>query len=94
MGGRTHHINVKSFIDLFDTIHLHCTEAEGDAPMEDSGGPYGFAEIMDILNQPDHPEYKDTQNWVRSTFRHPLDFNRINAELKYYNPMPIPVYYG
>ena len=90
----THHIKVKGFIDLFDNVHPHCTEAEGDAPMEDSGGPYNFAEIMDILNQPDHPEYKDTQNWVRSTFWHPLDFNRINAELKYYNPMPIPVYYG
>ena len=62
--------------------------------MEDSGGPNGFAEIMDILNHPDHPEYKDAQNWVSGTFWHPLDFNHINAELKYYNPMPIPVYYG
>ncbi len=52
---------MKGFVDLFDHIHPHCTEAEGDAPMEDSGGPYGFAEIMDILNLPDHPESKDTQ---------------------------------
>ena len=56
--GWIHTIKLKRFIPDCNTPYPHCTEAIGDAPMEDSGGPYGFDEKMKILNDPDHPDRK------------------------------------
>ncbi len=52
-----------------------------------------IAEILEILSQPKHPEYKDLQAWVRSSFWHPLDSDHLSARIRHYNPMPIPVQY-
>lgn len=39
-----HSIKLKRFIDNFNKPYPHCINAVGDAPMEDSGGAYGFFE--------------------------------------------------
>lgn len=39
-------------------------EVQGQAPLEDSGGPYGFQELRKILNDPEHPEHETAKEWV------------------------------
>lgn len=33
-------------------------------PPEDCGGPMGYADMMEIVATPDHPEYEDIMNWL------------------------------
>ena len=91
--GWIHTIKLKRFIPNCTTPYPHCTEAIGDAPMEDSGGPYGFDEKMKILNDPDHPEHEWISEWVRSAWWHPLDFDAINRRIRQEHRRCIPVQY-
>lgn len=91
--GWIHTIKLKRFIPNCNTPYPHCTEAMGDAPMEDSGGPYGFDEKMKILNDPDHPDHEWISDWVRSAWWHPLDFDSINRRIRQEHRRCIPVQY-
>ena len=71
----------------------HCILAVGDAPMEDCGGPEGFAHVMEVLQDKNHPEYREISEWVRSTWWQPLDVNRINRFLKYAHRKRVPIIY-
>lgn len=55
-----------------------CIMAVGNAPMEDCGGPEGFRHIMEVLKDPSHPEFREISEWVRESWWHPLDVERIN----------------
>ena len=91
--GWIHTIKLKRFISNCNTPYPHCTEAIGDAPMEDSGGPYGFEEKMKILNDPDHPKHEWISDWVRSAWWHPLDFDSINRRIRQKHRRCIPAQY-
>ena len=91
--GWIHTVKLKRFIPNCNTPYPHCTEAIGDAPMEDSGGPYGFDEKMKILNDPDHPDHEWISDWVQSAWWHPLDFDSINRKIKQEHRQCIPVQY-
>lgn len=80
--GWIHTITLCREIDDCRTPYPHCIMAIGDAPMEDCGGPDGFAYIMKALNDPTHPEHKEITEWVRSTWWQPLDVQRITAFIK------------
>ena len=91
--GWEHSIKLKRFIDDFDKPYPHCTKATGDAPMEDSGGVYGFFEKMQILDNPEHPEYEWISDWVKSSWWHPVDIELINRRLERAYHECVPVYY-
>lgn len=91
--GWEHSIKLKRFIDGFNEPYPHCTKAVGDAPMEDSGGPYGFFEKMQILDDPKHPEYEWISDWVKSSWWHPVDMDLINRRLEHAHHESVPVYY-
>ena len=91
--GWIHTIKLRRFIPDCTTPYPHCTEAIGDAPMEDSGGAYGFDEKIKILKDPDHPEHEWISDWVRSAWWHPLDFDSINRRIRQKHRRCIPVQY-
>lgn len=37
---------------------------KGQCPPEDCGGPWGYEELIQILNNPDHPEHKSYRDWM------------------------------
>lgn len=39
---------------------------EGDAPPEDVGGPWGFAEFLKAYTDPNHPDHQSMVEWKRS----------------------------
>ena len=90
--GWIHTIELCRVIDDCQTPYPRCIMAIGDAPMEDCGGPDGFAYVMKAFNDPRHPEHKEITEWVRSTWWHPLDVQRINAFIKGAHRKSIPAW--
>jgi hypothetical protein len=55
---------------------------ENACPPEDCGGVYGYKELLEVLKNPKHPEYRESHVWVGSTFN-PTKFSvdACNKEL-------------
>ena len=47
---------------------LTCTAGERRCPPEDCGGIRGYAEILEILKDPDHEEYEEYRTWLGENF--------------------------
>ena len=43
-----------------------CVAGEGACPPEDCGGPMGYADLLEVLADPDHPEHADAVDWIGS----------------------------
>ena len=41
-----------------------CLGGAGACPPEDSGGPHGYAELLNALEHPSHPEHAEMLEWV------------------------------
>ncbi len=57
-----------------------CTEAAGLCPPEDSGGPWGFTNLVEAINEPKHPEYKNYREWLGIKGKKKTDFEDIDRE--------------
>jgi Plasmid pRiA4b ORF-3-like protein len=51
-----------------------CLEGSQACPPEDVGGPHGYKEFIDIIQDPKHPEHDDMLVWVGGSFD-PSSFN-------------------
>lgn len=58
-----------------------CTNGQLHCPPEDCGGVYGFYQLLEILNDKEHPEYKDAKILVGRKFR-PDKFDLISVNKK------------
>ncbi len=41
-----------------------CTGGRGRGPAEDSGGAWGWANVVEAVNDPKHPEHKEYREWL------------------------------
>lgn len=62
---------------------LICIEGERACPPEDCGGYHGYAEVLDIIFNPSHPDYEAMLEWTGKDFN-PEIFNlkAVNALLR------------
>lgn len=59
-----------------------CLKARGACPPEDCGRPPGYANLLDILGDPTHPEYEGMKEWVGGDFNPAfVDVDAINGSL-------------
>jgi Plasmid pRiA4b ORF-3-like protein len=56
-----------------------CTGGRRAAPPEDCGGVWGYDELVEILNDPDHPEHADRLEWLGLDDAADFDPGRFDA---------------
>ena len=57
-----------------------CIKRRRACPPEDVGGIWGYAEFLEILSDPDHPEYEERLEWVGGEFDpEEFDVEDVNA---------------
>jgi len=60
-----HNITLHKILEKDSKIkYPFCLEGKNAAPFEDCGGIWGFYDILEIIKNPKHPEYKDTRKWI------------------------------
>lgn len=61
-----------------------CLAGEGACPPEDCGGTWGFAELLEVLADPDHEEHERMLQWVGGAFdpEH-FDLGAVNETLSF-----------
>ncbi len=60
-----------------------CLAGERRCPPEDSGGPAGYAELLEIICDPDHPEHKERREWLGCRFDpEAFDLAAVNRKLR------------
>ncbi len=79
--GWVHTIRIgKRILQAEEPVAL-CTGGEGDTPWEDCGGPYGYADMVEILNDPDHEEYENIKEWVGDPEMQRFKIKQVNYML-------------
>jgi hypothetical protein len=59
-----------------------CLAGKRACPPEDSGGPWGYAELLNVLSDPSHPDHKDSKTWAGPRFDpERFDIDRVNRLL-------------
>jgi Plasmid pRiA4b ORF-3-like protein len=47
------------------------------------GGSWGYAELLEIISDPSHPEYEERMEWVGESFNpDTFDLNEVNQRLR------------
>jgi hypothetical protein len=60
-----HEIVVEELLDPDPEIHYPVlVAAKGACPPEDCGGPWGYAELKDILADPSHDQHQEMRDWL------------------------------
>lgn len=48
--------------------HPVCIKGKRACPPEDVGGLWGYEEFLEILDDPEHPDYSETLDWIGDEF--------------------------
>jgi DNA invertase Pin-like site-specific DNA recombinase len=66
-----------------DTNYPVCITGKRACPPEDCGGSWGYAELLEIISDPSHPEYEERMEWVGESFNPDIfDLNEVNQRLR------------
>jgi len=63
-----HELRLEQVLVQNDSFRPTCLAGERACPPEDCGGSLGFAELLEILANPNHPEYDDRLEWLGEDF--------------------------
>jgi len=75
--GWEHTIKVERLIDPeAGVLYPRLIEVCGRCPPEDCGGPWGYADLLEVINDPKHERYAELTEWIGDDF----DPNADNAE--------------
>ena len=63
--GWSHNVKLEKVLDEAepDTHYPRCVGGENACPPEDIGGVWGYADLLEAINDPDHPQHDDMIEW-------------------------------
>jgi hypothetical protein len=80
--GWDHQIVLEKLVELDRPVFALCLGGARSSPPEDCGGPWGYANLLEILQDPKHPEYESMIEWLGSEFEpESFDVEAINKQL-------------
>jgi hypothetical protein len=60
-----------------------CIDGKRACPPEDCGGPWGYCDLLEIIQDPNHPEYEERIEWIGGEADpEAFDLDEVNAELR------------
>ena len=80
--GWEHEIKLVRILPDEDQIIPQCIEAVGSAPPEDCGGPYGFAQLLQALQDKNDPQHEDMVEWFGCDTIPEPNIDEINRKLR------------
>jgi hypothetical protein len=67
--GWEHTIKIERIMDAVPGIaYPRLVEAAGRCPPEDVGGPSGYAEILEAIDDPTHDRHAEVKEWIEDDF--------------------------
>src|SRR6266545_344516 len=81
--GWEHTIKIERVLDpVPGVVYPHLIEAAGRCPPEDVGGPWGYAEFLQAINDPKHERHAELSEWIGDDFDpDDVDADRLADEL-------------
>jgi hypothetical protein len=82
-----HQIVLEKVVELDLPVLALCVGGARSGPMEDCGGPWGYANQLAILKDPQHPDHEEVSEWVDAGFDpEAFDADAINRQLARLKP--------
>jgi len=74
---------VEKILPLQTDMHSPlCLAGKRACPPEDCGGIWGYAELLEVLQDPEHPEYEERLEWLGDSFDpEAFDLDEVNQIL-------------
>lgn len=81
--GWEHQILVEKILSRQKEVHYPvCLTGKRACPPEDCGGIWGYAQLLEVLQDPEHPQYEEMLSWVGGSFEpEAFDLDEINQML-------------
>ena len=76
----THTVQIEKRLDDYSGPCPTVTKYKGDTPWEDCGGVWGFYNYVEILNNPQHEEFNEINEWTGGEVPE-YDMESVNNEL-------------
>ena len=63
--GWSHNVKLEKVLDEAEPgkHYPRCVDGENACPPEDIGGVWGYADLLEAINDPDHPQHEDMIEW-------------------------------
>ena len=79
--GWEHKIVVEKILDDYPFKYPQVVKFKGDCPPEDVGGPWGYVDFLEIIQDPDNPEREEMLEWAESQYFEEYDMESVNGDL-------------
>lgn len=89
--GWDHQILLEKVVELEAPAPAVCLAGARACPPEDCGGPWGYANLLDALKDPKHPEHESMSDWIGPEFDPELfEIEAMNKQLARLGPARAP----
>ena len=80
-----HSIEIEKTLAAEDGVkYPRCVQGERACPPEDCGGPYGYPNLLEKIQDPEHEEHEEALRWVDDKFNpEEFDLDKTNQELNH-----------
>ncbi len=81
--GWEHKIVLEKILQDYKDKYPVCLAGKRDCPPEDCGGPFGYQRLLDVITDPENPEYEGILDWLGDSWDPEFfDESEVSEKLK------------